>query len=287
MLESVMTDRVTPDWVRSRKGQSPPLTLLPAYDATFARFLDRAGVDIILAGDTLGQFVQGHDSTLLVTVDDIVYHLRALRRGVEHALVVGDMPFMSFQVSPEEAIRNAGRLVKEGGAEAIKLEGGEHVAEAVAAIVRAGIPVISHIGVQPQSVLLTGQFRSCAARALEDVRKVLHDARCLEEAGAFAIVVEAVPREVAKKVTESISIPTLGIGSGPDCDGQVIVTHDILGLFTEFQPKFVKRYAKLADVIDGALAEFLSEVGEGKFPDDEHCYHLKDSELSKEIEALE
>ena len=242
-------ETVTPDWVRSRKGQKPPLTLLPAYDATFARFLDRAGIDLILVGDSLGQMVQGHDTTLPVTVDDVIYHLKAANRAVKRALVVGDMPFLSYQVSKEDAIRNAGRLVKEGGAHAIKLEGGVEVAEAISAVTRAGIPVISHVGVQPQSVLLTGQFRGSRGKALEDVKKILDDAKSVEEAGAFAVVVEAVPREVGKKITETIGIPTLGIGAGPDCDGQVLVTHDLLGLFTEFKPKFVKRYADLATCV--------------------------------------
>jgi 3-methyl-2-oxobutanoate hydroxymethyltransferase len=278
--------RVTPAWIKSRKGQSPPLTLLPAYDATFARFLDRAGIDLILVGDTLGQFVQGHENPLPVTVDDIVYHTRAVRRGVNHALVVADMPFLSYQITTEDALRNAGRMIKEGGAEAVKLEGGVAVAETVAALTQAGIPVISHIGVQPQSVLLTGQFRASAARALDDVRRLLSDARAISDAGAIAVVVEAVPREVGKKVTQSIPIPTLGIGAGPDCDGQVLVTHDLLGLFTEFKPRFVKRYASLGTEIDKALATFLEEVGSRQFPDDETSYHLKDEEILRAIEEL-
>jgi 3-methyl-2-oxobutanoate hydroxymethyltransferase len=282
-----MMEKVTPDWIRSRKGQKPPITLLPAYDATFARFLDRAGIDLILVGDTLGQMVQGHDTTLPVTVDDVIYHLKAVNRSVVRGLVVGDMPFLSFQVCKEDAIRNAGRLVKEGGAHAVKLEGGVEIAETVAALTRSGIPVISHIGVQPQSVLLTGQFRGSIGKALKDVKKILEDAKSIAQAGAFAVVVEAVPREVGKKITETIPIPTLGIGAGPDCDGQVLVTHDLLGLFTEFKPKFVKRYANLAESIDRALSDFVSEVGEGAFPDDEHSYHLKDDDLLSKISELE
>jgi 3-methyl-2-oxobutanoate hydroxymethyltransferase len=279
-------ERVTPDQIRARKGQPPPLTLLPAYDATFARFLDRAGIDLILVGDTLGQVIQGHDNPLPVTVEDVVYHLKAVSRVTHQALVVGDMPFLSYQISTEEALRNAGRMIKAGGARAVKLEGGESIAATVAAMTRAGIAVIGHIGVQPQSVLLTGHFRVSAAKALEDVQKLLADAHAIAEAGAFALVLEAVPREVARKVTASIPIPTLGIGAGPDCDGQVLVTHDLLGLFTEFKPRFVKRYANLAEVIDKALAEFLVDIGEGKFPDDEHSYHLKDPTLREAIEKL-
>jgi 3-methyl-2-oxobutanoate hydroxymethyltransferase len=280
-------EKITPDSIRARKGAGQPLTLLPAYDATFARFLDAAGIDLILVGDSLGQMVQGFETTLQVTVEDMIYHCRAVSRVTERALVIGDMPFMSYQVSVEEAVRNAGRLVKEGGARAVKLEGGEAVAETIQALTRAGIPVISHIGVQPQSVLLTGQFRGSRGKALEDIQKILQDAKTVAEAGAFAVVVEAVPREVGKKITESISIPTLGIGAGPDCDGQVLVTHDLLGLFTAFKPKFVKRYAKLAETIDTALSQFVSEVQTKSFPDDEHCYHLKDESLIKDLESIE
>jgi 3-methyl-2-oxobutanoate hydroxymethyltransferase len=261
--------------------------MLPAYDSTFARFLDRAGIDIVLVGDTLGQLVQGHANPLPVTVDDVVYHLKAVNRVVDRALVVGDMPFLSFQISKEDALRNAGRFIKEGGAEAVKLEGGVQVAETVAAMTRAGIPVIGHVGVQPQSVLLTGQLRMSAAKVIEDVSKLLADAKAIAEAGAFAVVVEAVPREVARKVTGCIPIPTLGIGAGPDCDGQVLVTHDMLGLFTEFKPKFVKHYAKLAETIEKALAEFLADIAAGQFPDDEHSYHLKDPKLEEALKNLE
>lgn len=278
--------KVTPDWVRAQKGTGKRLTLLPAYDATFGTFLDQAGIDLILVGDSLGQLVQGHENTLPVTVDDIVYHCRCVRRSVRRGLLVGDMPFLSFQISPEEAVRNAGRLIKEGGAEAVKLEGGAEIAATVRAITRAGIPVISHIGVQPQSVLLTGQFRASRGKALEDVKRLIEDAQAIEQAGAFAVVVEAVPREVGRKITESISIPTLGIGGGPDCDGQVLVTHDLLGLFTAFKPKFAKRYAQLAETIDAALKEFVREVQESNFPDDSHSYHLKDEKLLEEIEKL-
>ncbi len=281
------TERITPDSIRARKGQKPPITLLPAYDATFARFLDRAGIDLILIGDTLGQFVQGHENPLPVTVEDVVYHLKAVNRVTTHAMVVGDLPFLSYQISTEDALRNAGRLIKEGGARGVKIEGGESIADTIAAMTRAGIPVISHIGVQPQSVLLTGHMRVSAAKAIEDVRRLLADARAVADAGAFAVVVEAVPREVARKITQMIPIPTLGIGAGPDCDGQVIVTHDLLGLFTEFKPRFVKRYANLGEIIDKALAQFLADIGEGQFPDDEHSYHVKDPSVREAIENLE
>jgi 3-methyl-2-oxobutanoate hydroxymethyltransferase len=280
------SDKVTPDWVRAQKNTDRKLTLLPAYDATFGAFLDQAGIDLILVGDSLGQLVQGHDNTLPVTVEDILYHLRCVRRVVKRGLLVGDMPFLSFQISPQEAVRNAGKLIKEGGAEAVKLEGGVEVADTVRAMTRAGIPVISHIGVQPQSVLLSGQFRASRGKALDDVRKLIEDARAIEKAGAFAVVVEAVPTVVGKKITESITIPTLGIGAGPECDGQVLVTHDLLGLFTAFKPKFAKRYAQLAETIDLALKDFIGEVQTQSFPDETHSYHLKDEKLLKEIEEL-
>ncbi|MCA9425671.1 MAG: 3-methyl-2-oxobutanoate hydroxymethyltransferase, partial [Candidatus Omnitrophica bacterium] len=213
-------------------------------------------------------------------------HLRCVRRVVKRGMLIGDMPFLSFQISKEEAVRNAGRLIKEGGAEAVKLEGGVDEADKIQAMTRAGIPVISHIGVQPQSVLLSGQFRASRGKALDDVRKLIEDARAVEKAGAFAVVVEAVPISVGKKITESISIPTLGIGAGPHCDGQVLVTHDLLGLFTAFKPKFAKRYAQLAETIDSALKDFVREVNESSFPDDTHSYHLKDDHLLEEIEKL-
>ena len=279
-------EKVTPDWVRTQKGGDHRLTLLPAYDSTFGSFLDQAGIDLILVGDSLGQLVQGHENTLPVTIEDILYHLRCVRRSVKRGMLIGDMPFLSFQISTEEAVRNAGRLIKDGGAEAVKLEGGVEVAETIRAMTRAGIPVISHIGVQPQSVLLTGQFRASRGKALDDVRKLIEDARAIEKAGAFAVVVEAVPLSVGKKITESIGIPTLGIGAGPHCDGQVLVTHDLLGLFTEFKPKFAKRYAHLADTISVALAEFITDVQEQSFPDDTHSYHIKDEALLKKIEEL-
>lgn len=280
------SEKVTPDWIRAQKGSPRKLTLLPAYDATFGGFLDQAGIDLILVGDSLGQLVQGHENTLPVTVEDIVYHLKCVRRAVKRGMLIGDMPFLSFQISQDEAVRNAGRMIKEGGAEAVKLEGGIEVADTIRALTRTGIPVISHIGVQPQSVLLSGQFRASRGKALDDVRKLIEDARAIEKAGAFAVVVEAVPEAVGRKITQSISIPTLGIGAGPECDGQVLVTHDLLGLFTAFKPKFAKRYAQLAETIDRALKEFIREVQDQSFPDESHSYHLKDEHLLEEIEKL-
>jgi 3-methyl-2-oxobutanoate hydroxymethyltransferase len=232
---------------------------------------DDAKVDVLLVGDTLGMVVQGSSNTLAVTVEDIIYHTRAVARGASRALIVADMPFMSYQVSPEQAVASAGRLIKEGHAEAVKLEGGASVCEAVARMVRAGIPVMGHLGLLPQSVHAVGGFR---VQARDDAAReqLLSDARALEQAGVFALVLEAVPRAVAKLVTESVSVPTIGIGAGPDCDGQVLVCYDFLGLFQGFVPRFVKRYAELGDAVAAATSEYVSEVRAGKFPEDRHSF---------------
>lgn len=247
------------------------ITVLTAYDATFARLFDEAGIDALLIGDTLGMVVQGSSNTLAVTIEDIIYHTRAVARGVSRALIVADMPFMSYQVSPEQALASAGRLIKEGGAEAVKLEGGGAVCEAVRRMVDAGIPVMGHVGLTPQSVHTLGGFRvqakDEAARA-----KLLDDARSLEQAGAFSIVLEAVPRAAARLVTEGVGVPTIGIGAGPECDGQVLVCYDFLGLFQGFVPRFVKRYAELSEIVSEATRQYVGEVRSGQFPEDRHSF---------------
>jgi 3-methyl-2-oxobutanoate hydroxymethyltransferase len=267
-------DKITAASIRARKartGTAEKIAVLTAYDATFARLFDSAKVDMLLVGDTLGMVVQGASNTLAVTVEDIIYHTRAVARGTSRAMIVADMPFMSYQVSVEGAIAAAGRLVKEGGAEAVKLEGGASVCEAVARMVDAGIPVMGHLGLTPQSVHALGGFR---VQAKDDAarEKLLADARALERAGVFALVLEAVPRAVAKLVTESVSMPTIGIGAGPDCDGQVLVCYDFLGLFQGFVPRFVKRYAELGDVVGAATHAYVSEVRAGQFPEDRHSF---------------
>jgi len=257
--------RVTVPDFRRKKARGERIALLTAYDATMARLLDRAGVDALLVGDSLGMVVLGHDSTLPVTLDQMVHHTRAVSRGASRALVIADMPFLSYQVSVPEAVRNAGRLLQEGGAAAVKLEGGRPVVDVVRRLVELGIPVMGHLGLQPQSVNTMGGYAKQATQPAEaDV--LIADARLLEEAGAFAIVLESIPADLARTVTASLSIPTIGIGAGPDCDGQVLVSYDMLGLFDGFVPSFVKQYAQLADTIVDAARTYVADVREKQFP---------------------
>jgi 3-methyl-2-oxobutanoate hydroxymethyltransferase len=245
--------------------------MVTAYDFTMARLVDEAGVDMILVGDSLGMVVQGLPNTLPVTLDEIAYHARAVMRGTAHAHVVGDMPFMSYQVSPAQAVESAGRLVKEGGVESVKLEGGEEYASHVRLIVRAGVPVVGHVGLLPQSVNAMGGFK-VQGRGEDAADRIVRDAQALEDAGAFAIVVEAVPPDVAERVTAAVSIPTIGIGAGVGCDGQVLVSTDLLGLSRGPSPKFVKRYAELGAAVVDAVSAYVREVRSGEFPDEEHTY---------------
>jgi 3-methyl-2-oxobutanoate hydroxymethyltransferase len=256
--------------IRERKGGAG-LTMVTAYDFTMARLLDEGGVDMLLVGDSLGMVVQGLETTIPVTLDEICYHTRAVARGAQYAHVVGDMPFMSFQVSPEKALENAGRLVKEGMAHSVKLEGGEEVAEHVRRIVRAGIPVMGHVGLTPQSVHAMGGFR-VQGKGHAAADRLVHDALLLEEAGAFAVVLEAMPPDAAARVTEALSIPTIGIGAGPHCDGQVLVCYDMLGMTSGRTPKFTKQFANLGEQIREATATYVAEVQDGTFPAEEHCY---------------
>jgi 3-methyl-2-oxobutanoate hydroxymethyltransferase len=256
----------TPDEPRRK------ITALTAYDYPTARLLDEAGVDVLLVGDSLGMAVLGYDSTLPVTVDDILYHTRAVRRGARRALLVADMPYGSFHVSIEETIRNAVRLVKEGGAEAVKVEGGERRIELIAKLVEAEIPVMGHIGLTPQSVHALGGFQ-VQGKTSEAARQVERDARAVESAGAFAVVLESMPRELAARITAKLRIPTIGIGAGPDCDGQILVLHDMLGLTLGHTPKFVRRYADLSAEVSRAVSEYCSDVRGGRFPSDAESYH--------------
>jgi 3-methyl-2-oxobutanoate hydroxymethyltransferase len=257
--------RITAPALRERKVQGERIAVLTAYDATMARLLDRAGVDVLLVGDSLGMVVLGHDSTIPVTLDDMVHHTRAVVRGTTRALVVADMPFLSYQADPHDAIRNAGRLIQEGGAAAVKLEGGQPVAAVVRRLVDAGIPVMGHLGLLPQSVNQQGGYHR-QATAPAAARALGEDALRLQEAGAFAVVLESIPAEVAASVTRSLSIPTIGIGAGPDCDGQVLVSYDMLGLFDGFVPSFVKQYARLSDTVVDATRAYVDEVRSGRFP---------------------
>jgi len=245
--------------------------MLTAYDHSFARIFDQAGIDILLVGDSLGNVFQGEDTTLPVTIEDVVYHTRAVSRAAKRAMVVGDMPFGSYQISPEDAVRNAIALVKEGGAHAVKLEGGSAVRKTIARIVAAEIPVMGHVGLTPQSVHRMGGFR-VQGRTQESRKRVLEDAHAVEDAGAFSIVLEGLPAEFAEEISHALTIPTIGIGAGPRCDGQVLVMHDMLGLNGEWVPSFVKQYAELGMLASQAAKAFASEVAEGTFPSSEHCY---------------
>ena len=257
--------------VRAFKERGEKFSMLTAYDWYSARLLDEAGIPLILVGDTLGMVMLGHESTLPVTMEDMLHHTAAVTRGAKEALVVGDMPFMSYQSSTEEGLRNAGRFLKEAGADAVKLEGGERVADLVAKITEAGIPVMGHVGLTPQSVHQLSGYR-VQGRGDEAAHKLLADAKALEHAGAFAVVLEAVPGALAEEVTRSLEVPTIGIGAGPGCDGQVLVWHDFLGINDGRTAKFVKKYASLADDIRDAAKTFAREVAEGSYPGPEHTY---------------
>lgn len=266
-----MTRRNTVRDIHQLYADKTPIAMVTAYDYTFARLVELAGLDIILVGDSLGNVIQGHDTTVPVEVDDIVYHTRAVMRGNDSAHVVADLPFMSYQASVDDGMRNAGRLLKEGGAQAVKLEGGRSVAPLVKRMTEAGIPVVGHLGLTPQSVHATGGYR-VQGKGEEAARELLADARALEEAGAYLLVLEMVPTDLARRVTETLSIPTIGIGAGPHTSGQVLVIQDLLGMNADFKPRFVKRFAHLEESIVGALSEYGDEVREKAFPDDEHSY---------------
>ena len=252
-----------PDLLR-KKTAGEKITMLTAYDASMARWLDLAGIDVLLVGDSLGMVILGYDTTIPVTLDAMVHHARAVSNGARRALVVADMPFLSCQVSPEEAVRNAGRLIQEGGAAAVKIEGGAALAPAVARLAAAGVAVMGHIGLTPQSIHQVGGFRTVGATA-EESRRLLEDARALEQAGAFAVVLECIPEEVAGEVTAQLRVPTIGIGAGPRCDGQVLVSYDAFGLYGEFVPRFVKQYASLGTEMMAAAKEYIADVREGRF----------------------
>lgn len=255
-----------PDFLSARQ-RGVKLSVLTGYDYSFAKLLDEAGVDSILVGDSVGMVVQGHSNALSVTLDEIIYHTRCVVRGVRRALVMADLPFMSFQLSGEQALANAGRLIKEGGAHAVKLEGGERSAEMIARVARADIPVVGHVGLTPQSVHRFGGFR---VQRNED--QLLADARAVEQAGAFSIVLECIPAELAREVTRTLKIPTIGIGAGPHCDGQVLVLQDMLGMYGDLHPKFVKQFAQIGEQVRGAVKSYCREVQTGTYPDETHSF---------------
>ena len=266
-----MGDKITVPHIVKMKQRGEKITCLTAYDYSFARILDEAGVEMLLVGDSLGCVVQGCANTLAVTMDEMIYHTRLVTRGRKRALVIGDMPFMSYQVGKDDALRNAGRFFQEAGAEAVKLEGGVAVQESIRAIVDAGMPVMGHIGLTPQSVHQFGGYK-IQGRDKERREAVLRDAVAVAEAGAFAVVLEGIPQDLAGEISQRLAIPTIGIGAGLQCDGQVLVIHDMLGLFDDFVPKFVKRYADVKQTMLGAVKEFVGEVKGRKFPAEEHSF---------------
>ena len=259
--------------VSSQISSPAKITCLTAYDYPTARLLDEAGVDVLLVGDSLGMVVLGYENTLPVTLEEMLHHARAVRRGTRHALLVADMPYGSYHDDPMEAMRHAVRFVKEAGAEAVKIEGGERRMDLITRLVEAEIPVMGHIGLTPQSVNVFGGFR-VQGKTEEAGEQLLRDARAVEAAGAFSIVLESIPRELATKITAELRIPTIGIGAGPDCDGQILVIHDLLGLSFGHQPKFARRYADVGEIVSRAAAEYCRDVRQGSFPSDEESYHL-------------
>jgi 3-methyl-2-oxobutanoate hydroxymethyltransferase len=267
------------------KERREKLTMITVYDYPFARLVDRSGAEIILVGDSLGMVIQGLDSTVPVTLDEMIYHIRTVRRGAPNTLVVGDMPFMSYQVSPEEALRNAGRIMKEGGADCVKLEGGVPFADRVSKVVRAGIPVMGHIGLTPQSASALGGLK-VQGRTQGQAEALIADAQALDKAGVFAIVLECIPSGVARAITDSVRALTIGCGAGPHTDGQNINAYDLLGLFDRFVPKFVKQYASIFPAIRQALESYRDDVLSGAFPGPEHGYGMSDEALEALLEEL-
>jgi 3-methyl-2-oxobutanoate hydroxymethyltransferase len=284
-ISSEERKKVTIHLIQAMKMRHEVISMLTAYDYPTALVMDQVGLDIILVGDSLGMVVLGYDSTLPVTMDEMIHHCKAVARGAKYALLVGDMPFLSYQVSTAEAVRNAGRFLQEGGMNAVKLEGGRERAETIRAIVSAGIPVMGHLGLTPQSVHKLGGYRP-QGRDVAAAYRMVEDAQILQEAGCFSLVLESIPVRLAELVSERLDIPTIGIGAGAGCDGQVLVTHDLLGIFERFTPKFVKRYANLAEEMRKAFSGFKTEVKENTFPGVEHTVEMNDDEWQKLEERL-
>jgi 3-methyl-2-oxobutanoate hydroxymethyltransferase len=275
--------RVTITEIKEMKQKKEKIPMLTAYDYVTAKMVDEAGVPLILVGDSLGNVILGYESTIPVTMEQMLHHTKAVVRGAKKALIIGDMPFMTYHISVSDALHNAARFIQEGGTQAVKLEGGEIVAEKVRRLVDCGIPVMGHIGLTPQSIHQLGGFK-VRGKAVEEAKKLLNDARILEEAGAFAIVLECIPAPLSKLITQKLAIPTIGIGAGIDCDGQVLVISDMLGLYTEFVPKHVKQYARLAEEIKTAVSNYISEVKSRSFPTMKQSY-IMDESLVKQLKA--
>ena len=274
--------KVTVPNLISRKRKNKKIVMITAYDATFSRLAEAGGADMVLVGDSLGMVVQGMDSTLQVTLEDIIYHCRAVSRGLERAHLCGDMPFMTYKISSEKALEAAARIVQEGRAASVKLEGGVEMADTISRIVTADIPVVGHVGLTPQSIHALGGFKIQGKRGIDRV-KIIEDAKAVAEAGAFCLVLEGIPMELAQTITEEISIPTIGIGAGPHCDGQVLVIYDMLGMNEEFKPKFLKRYAEMGGEIRQAISTYASEVRSGAFPGREHSVSVEESQKPKSM----
>ena len=272
--------KVTITELQQKMETGQKITMMTAYDYPTGRLVDEAGIDTILVGDSLGMVMLGYDSTVPVTMDEMIHHCKAVRRGVKSSFIIGDMPFMSYQISVEKAVENAGRLFKEGGCDSVKLEGGSEMAHIIKAIVRAGIPVCAHIGLTPQTATMLSGFR-VQGKDAESANELVQSTRDLENAGAFMIVMECIPDLVAAKITRESKIPTIGIGAGKECDGQVLVFHDLVGLFDRFTPKFVKQYINLSPRIKEALVQFKDEVEDGSFPGPEHTFAMKKEEAKK------
>lgn len=266
---------------REAKNSGNKISMLTAYDYSMAKLMDSCGIDGILIGDSLGMVCLGYKDTLSVTMEDMIHHTKAVSRGAKDALIVADMPFMSYQTSVYDAVTNAGRLVKEAGAEAVKLEGGAEVYDQIKAIVKAQIPVMGHIGLTPQSVNIFGGFK-VQGKAEESARKIINDAKLLEEAGVFAITLECIPAALSKIITESVSVPTIGIGAGSDCDGQILVYQDMLNMFSDLKPKFVKQFANVGDLMKEGISDYIKEIQQGTFPAQEHSFRI-DNEIIKKL----
>lgn len=266
--------------VLAQKQNGDKITMLTAYDYSTAKIIDEPGVNCILVGDSLGNVILGYDSTLPVTMEDMLHHTKAVVRGAKNAMVIADMPFMSYQTSVYDAVKNAGRLIQEGGAYAVKLEGGATVCDRIEAITKASIPVVAHIGLTPQSVNSFGGFK-VQGKDEQGAKKLIEDAKKVEQAGAFMLVLECVPAKLAEIITNEISIPTIGIGAGKGCDGQVLVYQDMLGMFSDFVPKFVKRYADIGETMKKAFEEYIKDVKNGDFPEEKHCYKIDDEIIEK------
>lgn len=274
------TAKITTSRLQEMKQKRIKITVLTAYDYSTAKMVDESGVEVVLVGDSLGMVLLGYDSTLPVTMEDMLHHTKAVARGIQNALVVADMPFMSYHISVSESVRNAGRFLQEAGANAVKLEGGREIADTVKAIISAGIPVMGHLGLTPQSVNQLGGFR-VQGRDEAAARQILNNALALQDAGAFAIVLECIPAALAEMVTARLDIPTIGIGAGKGCDGQVLVFHDLVGMYSDLAPKFAKRYANLRTTVKEAVGRYRDEVKAGLFPGPEHSFEMDEDELKK------